>query len=143
MRSSRAGAGPPPDTGVALQRLAVADDETRREVVVNNLRALKGLYDLRALYPANREGDEDRLRRFAQRRVAGCVVAGCALAGCAVVGPASISNGRAAYTDVITHTNDQQLLNMIVRTRYTESATLLQVASITAQSEMSVGAGGP
>lgn len=31
---------------------------------------------------------------------------------------------------------------MIVRTRYTESATLLQVASITAQSEMSVGAGG-
>lgn len=67
-RRTVAGLALPPiiGTGAALQRLATADDETRREVVVNNLRALKGLYDLRALYPANGEGDEDRLHRFAQ-----------------------------------------------------------------------------
>lgn len=62
--------------------------------------------------------------------------------GCAVVGPASIANGRAAYTDVITRTNDQQLLNMVVRMRYAEPSTLLQVTSITAQSEVNVGATG-
>lgn len=73
-------------------------------------------------------------------------VALCATAvvssGCAVVGPASIANGRAAYTDVITRTNDQQLLSMVVRMRYAEPSTLLQVTSITAQSEVNVGATG-
>ena len=58
---------PPIEPRAALQRLATADDEVRKEVVANNLRALKGLYDLRAFYPANADGDEERLRRFAQR----------------------------------------------------------------------------
>lgn len=64
------------------------------------------------------------------------------LCSCAVVGPASIANGRAAYTDVITRTNDQQLLNMVVRMRYAEPSSLVTVTGITAQSEMSIGAGG-
>lgn len=33
--------------------------------------------------------------------------------GCAVVGPASISNGRMVYNEVINYTEDQQLLNAI------------------------------
>jgi hypothetical protein len=59
--------------------------------------------------------------------------------GCATVGPASIANGRAAYTDVITRTNDEQLLASLVRMRYAETSTLLMVTAITAQSELSVG----
>ena len=57
----------PLDTRAALLRPATGDEDMRKEVVANNLRALKGLYDLRAFYPANADGDEDRLLRFARR----------------------------------------------------------------------------
>ncbi|MBL8323329.1 MAG: Dyp-type peroxidase [Rubrivivax sp.] len=57
----------PVDTPTALRNLAAAPAEVRREVVANNLRALKGLYDLRLLHPRNQERDDERLLNFAQR----------------------------------------------------------------------------
>ncbi len=56
----------PPDVLQALGRFAAADEQTQEEVLRNNLRALKGLYDLRALYPANARHDDDCLLRFSR-----------------------------------------------------------------------------
>jgi Dyp-type peroxidase family len=52
---------------VSLADLDRADPDVRREVETNHMRALKGLYDLRAVYPANADNDEFRLANFAQR----------------------------------------------------------------------------
>ena len=52
--------------------------------------------------------------------------------GCVVVGPRSITAGRAAYTEVINRTTDQQILNVIVRQRYDETFGMLSVVSVTA-----------
>ena len=52
--------------------------------------------------------------------------------GCALVGPASISNGRSVYNEVINQTEDQQILNTIVRLRYDRTFGMLTVASVTA-----------
>jgi len=54
------------------------------------------------------------------------------LCGCAVIGPRSITAGRVVYADVINRTDDEQILNMIVRMRYLETSGLISVASITA-----------
>jgi len=64
-----------------------------------------------------------------------------AAASCAQIGPATIANGRAAYTDVITRTNDEQLLGTLVRLRYAETTSMLMVTAVTTQSELSVGTG--
>ena len=52
--------------------------------------------------------------------------------GCAVVGPSSISNGRMSYNEVINYTEDQQILNMIVRERYGQTFGMLSVSSVAA-----------
>ena len=54
------------------------------------------------------------------------------LCGCTVVGPQSITAGRGVYTEVINHTEDEQILNVLVRQRYDETFGMLSVASITA-----------
>ena len=66
---------------------------------------------------------------------------GCLLAGCAVVGPPSIRNGRSVYNDAINDTNNQQLLMVIIRGRYSENASLLSVSSVTANVSVSTSAG--
>lgn len=53
------------------------------------------------------------------------------LCGCAI-GPASILAGRSAYREVINQTEDEQLLNLIVRDRYGASYGVLAVATVTA-----------
>jgi hypothetical protein len=58
--------------------------------------------------------------------------------GCTQMGPASIANGRAAYTDVITRTNDEQLLGTLVRLRYAETTSMLMVTAVTSQTELTV-----
>lgn len=58
---------PPDDVNAALARLQAAAPAARQEVLGNHLRALKGLYDLRALYPDNADGDGRRLLQFAQK----------------------------------------------------------------------------
>ena len=54
------------------------------------------------------------------------------LSGCAVVGPQAISAGCGAYTETINRTEDEQTLNMLVRTRYDETFGMMSVASVTA-----------
>ena len=52
--------------------------------------------------------------------------------GCAVVGPRSITAGRGVYAEVINRTEDEQILNVIVRMRYDETFGMMSVASVTA-----------
>jgi hypothetical protein len=68
--------------------------------------------------------------------VAGALVTVC---GCssllgprASLGPGAIVRGRGLYNEVITATNNEQTLELIVRARYGEPAGLLSVASVTA-----------
>jgi hypothetical protein len=60
------------------------------------------------------------------------VACAASLCSCAVIGPRSISGGRGAYTEVINTTQDEQILNVMVRMRYNETFGMLAVASITA-----------
>ena len=64
------------------------------------------------------------------RRLACILVLALVTQGCALIGPGVIRGGRSAYNDTIVATNNQQLLAMIVRTRYRESSGLLAVSSI-------------
>ena len=50
----------------------------------------------------------------------------------ATLGPGSIVRGRELYNEVISDTNNQQTLELIVRARYGEPWDLLSVASVTA-----------
>jgi hypothetical protein len=85
-----------------------------------------------------RIGDEARTRAI----VAACVAAAAAalwLCGCgrllgprATLGPGAIVRGRGLYNEVISDTNNQQTLELIVRARYGEPSGLLAVASVTA-----------
>ncbi|MFO1207038.1 MAG: hypothetical protein U1E63_15175 [Burkholderiales bacterium] len=63
-----------------------------------------------------------------------------ALAGCSWLGPEIIRSGRPAYNDAILTTNDEQLLQNIVRLRFGDSVGFLTVSSITAN--VSVAASG-
>ena len=73
----------------------------------------------------------------------GCGIAltGLIGAGCNVVGPASLASGRAAYGEVITKTNDEQLLRAIVLDRFSETTVLMAVTSVTANVSMRADAG--
>ena len=72
-----------------------------------------------------------------------------ALAGCAWLGPEIIRSGRPAYNDAILTTNDEQLLQNIVRLRFGDSVGFLTVSSVTANvsftttGTVNVGLGGP
>ena len=61
--------------------------------------------------------------------------------GCAVVGPQSITAGRGVYAEVINRTEDEQILNVIVRQRYDETFGMISVASVTANLSFSAQAG--
>jgi len=50
----------------SLEALEAASADERAETIDSNLRALKGLYDLRAYYTDNADGDDQCLLRFAQ-----------------------------------------------------------------------------
>lgn len=62
------------------------------------------------------------------------LVSGCGrlLGPRATLGPGSIVRGRGLYNEVISHTDNEQTLELIVRMRYGEPAGLLSVASVTA-----------
>ncbi len=63
------------------------------------------------------------------------------LCGCATVGPQSITAGRGVYAEVINRTEDEQILNVIVRLRYDETFGMMSVASVTANLRFSTQAG--
>ena len=64
-----------------------------------------------------------------------------ALNGCASVGPQSVAAGRGVYTEVINRTENEQILNVLVRMRYDETFGMISVASITANLRFSARAG--
>jgi len=63
-----------------------------------------------------------------------------ACAGCALVGPASISNGRGVYNEVINNTEDEQVLRVIVLERYEQTFGMLTVTSVTASIKVTANA---
>jgi len=65
-------------------------------------------------------------------RAAAVLMAALVCSGCVSIGPPAISNGRMAYNEVINYTEDQQVLNAIIRDRYGHTFSLLSVSSITA-----------
>ena len=65
----------------------------------------------------------------------------CTLTGCSTVGPAAIQSGRLAYNEAIIDTDNQQLLMAVIHSRYEERASLLAVASITANVRVVTSAG--
>ncbi len=60
-------------------------------------------------------------------------VLACALTACNAVGPAAIRDGRMGYNEAVQITSDQELLLNIVRLRYRDTPTILQIASINTQ----------
>jgi hypothetical protein len=68
------------------------------------------------------------------------VVGALGLCGCAAVGPQSITAGRGVYTEVINRTEDEQILNVLVRLRYDETFGMTTVASVTANLRFSAQA---
>ena len=66
---------------------------------------------------------------------------GCVTAGCTVVGPSALHSGRLAYNEAIIETDNQQMLLVIVRSRYGERSNLLAVASVTANVRIAANAG--
>lgn len=82
--------------------------------------------------------------RPTQRRrsaVRACLAAGAfvSVCGCsdvlgprATLGPGAIVRGRGLYNEVISATNSEQILELIVRARYGEPAGMLSVSSVTA-----------
>lgn len=74
------------------------------------------------------------------RRAAAVLAAAAAtveFAGCAWLGPETIRSGRPAYNDAILTTNDEQLLQNIVRLRFGDSMGFLTVSSVTANVSLS------
>jgi len=68
--------------------------------------------------------------------VLGFVVA-CALAtGCSVIGPRSLQQSRMQYNEVVKTTSEEELLLNIVRLRYTDTPSSMQVSNIAAQFEL-------
>lgn len=74
----------------------------------------------------------DRSLPFARGRGLLLVLGIFTLGGCAVIGPQSITGGRGAYNEVINRTEDEQILNALVRIRYEETFGLMTVSSVTA-----------
>jgi len=74
---------------------------------------------------------------FFRVRNATLFLASLVFCGCSMVGPQSITAGRGAYTEVINRTEDEQILNALVRQRYDETFGMISVAGITASLQFS------
>ena len=83
--------------------------------------------------------NRSRTRRFHCLLSVGLL--GCVTAGCTVVGPSALHSGRLAYNEAIIETDNQQMLLVIVRSRYGERSNLLAVASVTANVRIAANAG--
>lgn len=57
----------------------------------------------------------------------------CGLSACNTIGPSAIRTGRMGYNEAVQVTSDQELLLNIVRLRYRDTPTILQIASINTQ----------
>jgi hypothetical protein len=64
------------------------------------------------------------------------LLAATLLAGCSVIGPPSLKQSRLQYNDVIKTTSEEEMLLNIVRLRYTDTPSSLQITNIAAQFEL-------
>jgi len=71
-------------------------------------------------------------------RATTCLLVGL-LTGCTAIGPSAIRSGRLTYNEAISRTNNQQMLMVVIHNRYNEPASLLAVASVTANVRVSTG----
>lgn len=69
-----------------------------------------------------------------RRTLALCAVAW--LAGCSVIGPPNLKQSRLSYNEVIKTTSEEEMLLNIVRLRYTDTPSSLQITNIAAQFEL-------
>ena len=63
------------------------------------------------------------------------------LYGCGMVGPASLKEGRNRYNQVVAYTGSEQMLINLVKLRYRDSPTFLQVSSISTNLQWGANAG--
>lgn len=64
------------------------------------------------------------------------------LQGCASLGPGNLQAGRADYNQAIQRSNDEQMLLNLVRLKYRDVPMFLEVGSVSAQMNYTVGIGG-
>ena len=83
-------------------------------------------------------GSTDATRRWPPA----LILLAASMSGCNMFGPHAIATGRAVYNEVINRTADEELLNMIVRERYSATYGMLAVSSIAAniRGRASIGA---
>ncbi|MEO0514547.1 MAG: hypothetical protein AAF086_04545 [Planctomycetota bacterium] len=69
-------------------------------------------------------------------RFALILLLGLLATGCSLIGPEAIRTGRLQYNESVQVTSDQELLLNIIRLRYRDTPTILQIASINTQFNM-------
>jgi hypothetical protein len=79
--------------------------------------------------------------RIARGLSALLIVGSLGFCGCALKGPRSIKTGRSVYAEVINRTEDEQILNVVVRQRYDQTSGMISVASVTANLRFGATAG--
>ncbi len=61
--------------------------------------------------------------------------------GCGAMGPASVKNERGRYNQAVSHTGSEQMLMNLVKLKYRDSPTFLQVSSISTSRQWGTTAG--
>jgi hypothetical protein len=71
-----------------------------------------------------------------QRRIAALCLLCLLAAGCSVIGPRSLQQARLQYNEVVKVTSEEEMLLNIVRLRYVDTPSSLQISNIAAQFEL-------
>lgn len=72
----------------------------------------------------------------ARRWLAGVLLLSVFSAGCSVIGPRSLKQSRLEYNEVVKSTSEEEMLLNIVRLRYVDTPSSLQISNIAAQFEL-------
>jgi hypothetical protein len=88
----------------------------------------------------NTEVGEHMFKKSSVKRIGGIIFAGFTLSACADIGPQSVGNDRLKYNEVLQNTNNEELLLNLVRLRYHDTPSFVNVSSITAQLSLSTSA---
>jgi hypothetical protein len=71
-----------------------------------------------------------------RRRIAALCLLCLLAAGCSVIGPRSLKQARLQYNEVVKVTSEEEMLLNIVRLRYVDTPSSLQISNIAAQFEL-------
>ncbi|MFO1205239.1 MAG: hypothetical protein U1E63_05850 [Burkholderiales bacterium] len=78
----------------------------------------------------------DQARITTLRWFAGALLFALVAGGCSVIGPRSLKQSRLQYNDVVKTTSEEEMLLNIVRLRYVDTPSSLQISNIAAQFEL-------